>query len=462
VQRNAQLDSKWWILVTVGVGTFMSALDASAVNTVLPVMNRSLGSQITTIEWVVTIYLLVVSGILLAFGRLGDMYGHKPIYVTGFIVFVLSSALCGISPSALFLIGFRALQAVGAAMLFANSPAILTKAFPADQRGQALGVQASITYLGLTVGPSLGGWLTTISSWRAVFYINVPVGVIALLLSLRFVPRDALSQHHDGFDWAGAGTWMCGLSMLVLALNRGPAWGWPSPRVYGLLAAGGLFLALFIFMERRVRAPMLDLSLFQRRAFSAAIATAVLNFISVYSMVFLLPFYLIQGRSMSSAKAGLLLTSHSVVRAVVSPVSGTLSDKVGARLPAALGMGVLGAALFLLSRLGAESGTGQIAVGLAIAGVGTGLFLSPNSSALMGSAPRHQQGIAAATLATARTVGMVLGVGLAGAIFATVSASGGSMPSTAGLIRAVDSGLLVASGAAVLGILTAAVGGTHE
>ena len=457
--RAAQLDSKWWVLLTVGVGTFMSALDASAVNTVLPVVNRSLGSQITTIEWVITIYLLVVSGILLAFGRLGDMYGHKPVYVTGFVVFVSSSALCGLSPSAAFLIAFRALQGVGAAMLFANSPAILTKAFPSVQRGQALGVQSSMTYLGLTVGPSLGGWLTTQLSWRAVFYINVPIGLTALLLSLRFIPSEALPEHHENFDWAGAVTWMCGLSALVLALNRGHVWGWPSPLILGLLAASGLSLALFVVVERRMRAPMLDLSLFERRIFSSAIASAVLNFICVYSIVFLLPFYLIQGREISPARTGLLLTAHSIVRAIVAPVSGTLSDKVGTRLPAALGMAVLGVGLFLLSRLGAESSTSQIAAGLAIAGLGTGIFTAPNNSALMGSAGRHQQGIAAATLATARNVGMVLGVGVAGAIFAAVSAGDGSGGGAALLIRAVDSGLLVAAGVAALGVLTAIAGG---
>lgn len=160
---------RWWILLTVGAGTFMSALDGSAVNTVLPVIRRDFGSEIATIQWVVTIYLLVVSGLLLSFGRLGDLRGHKPVYTAGFIVFVLGSGSCGLAPSAAALIAAGAVQALGAAMLFANAPAILTRAFPPEQRGRALGLMATMTYLGLTVGPSLGGWITTVAGWRAVW-----------------------------------------------------------------------------------------------------------------------------------------------------------------------------------------------------------------------------------------------------------------------------------------------------
>src|SRR5512142_329749 len=181
---------KWLVLLAVGIGTFMSALDGSVVNTVLPVIRQTFQSQVATIEWVVVVYLLVVSGLLLTFGRLGDLRGQRRVYLAGFVVFVLGSALCGLAPSAGALVAFRGFQALGAAMLFANSPAIITKIFPAQQRGQALGIQATMTYLGLTVGPSLGGWLTQTLSWRAVFYINVPVGLLALTLSWINVPRD--------------------------------------------------------------------------------------------------------------------------------------------------------------------------------------------------------------------------------------------------------------------------------
>jgi len=447
-------------LIAVGVGTFMSALDGSVVNIVLPVVNRALGGDIATIEWVVTIYLLVLSAFLLSFGRLGDLRGHKSVYIAGFAIFVLGSALCGLAPTAQALIAFRALQALGAAMLAANSPAILTKHFPSAQRGQALGLQATMTYLGLTVGPSLGGWLTGQFSWRAVFYINVPVGLLALGLGLRFIPHDAPAERAEQFDLPGAFVFMLGLVALLLGLNQGHAWGWTSPVILGLLAAAGLLLGLFLLIERRVPHPMLDLSLFQRRIFSAATGSAILNYMCVYSIIFLLPFYLIQGRNLSPAQAGLILTTQPLIMALVAPLSGTLSDRIGTRLPSTGGMAVLALGLFYLSRLGDQAQLGEVTVALAVCGLGIGLFTSPNNSALMGAAPRQRQGIAAGILASARSFGMVLGVGLAGAIFTTVLAHGQANGSATALFDAVDASFLAATGIAALGMLTSAVRGT--
>lgn len=448
------------MLLAVGVGTFMSALDGSVVNTVLPIISRAFGSDVATVEWVVTVYLLVVSGLLLSFGRLGDLRGHKSVYVSGFGVFVLGSALCGLAPTVAALVAFRTLQALGAAMLFANSPAILTANFPPSQRGQALGLQATMTYLGLTVGPSLGGWLTSQIGWRAVFYINVPVGLLALALSLRFIPPDTVADQREQFDLAGASTFMAGLIALLLALNQGHAWGWTSAPILGLLVLSGVLLALFLVIESRIPYPMLDLSLFRHRLFSAATASAVLNYICVYSIVFLLPFYLIQGRGLSPAQAGLLLTAQPLVMAIAAPLSGTLSDRIGSRLPSTLGMAVLAVGLVLLSRLGPTSPPGQVAAALAVAGLGTGTFISPNTSALMSAAPRHRRGIASGVLATARNVGMVLGVGLAGAIFTTVVARGQALGSATALFEAIRISLLVAAAVAVLGALVSAARGS--
>ncbi len=461
-QSGARVSREWWILLAVGVGTFMSALDSSVVNTVLPVINRSLGSKVSTIEWVVTIYLLVVSGLLLSFGRLGDLRGHKRFYVAGFAVFVLSSALCGLAPTAKVLIVFRVLQGIGAAMLFANSPAILTKNFPATRRGEVLGLQASMTYLGLTVGPSLGGWLTDRFSWRAVFYMNVPVGLLALWLSQHFIPSDSTVVDKKRFDLVGSLAWMSGLSALLFALNQGHAYGWTSLPIFSLLGAAAFLLGAFLFIESRVEHPMLDLGLFERRQFSAATVSAVLNYICVYSIVFLMPFYLIQGRGFSPARAGLLLTAPSLARALASPLFGMLSDRIGSRQPSMLGMAILGFGLYLLSRLGSQSTLSEIALALSVAGLGAGMFVSPNTSALMGSAPRHQQGIAAGVMATARNVGMVLGVGLAGALLTTFLASGPKNNPAGALFRAVDAGFLFAMGVAALGILSSAAGGSER
>ena len=449
--------NRWWVLLAVGVGTFMSALDGSVVNTVLPVMSHGFDSSVATIEWVVTAYLLVISGTLLSFGRLGDLRGHKPAYCSGFVVFLLGSALCGMAPTVKALIVFRAIQALGASMLFANSPAILTGNFPAEQRGRALGLQATMTYLGLTVGPSLGGWLTEKLNWRAVFYINLPVSLLALCLSLHFIPRDAPARESKRFDLAGAITFICGLVALLLALNKGHAWGWSSPVILALLIVAGFLLSTFLVIERHVSEPMLDLSLFHSRLFSAATASAVLNYICVYGNVFLLPFYLIRGRGLSPARAGLLLTAQPLIMAVAAPLSGAVSDRIGSRLPTTFGMGILASGLFCLSRLGPQSPLTEVAWALAITGLGTGIFISPNSSALMGSAPQHRRGVAAGILATARLVGMVLGVGLAGAIFTTVTSHSHSTVPTAALFKGVQAGFLAVGGIAGLGALVSAI-----
>ncbi len=447
---------KWWVLLAVGISTFMSALDTSVVNIVLPVVNQDFHTSVATIEWIVIIYLLLVSGLLLSFGRLGDLRGHRRIFLTGFLIFVGSSMACGLAASAGWLIAFRGFQAIGAAMLSANSPAILTKSFPDNQRGMALGMQATMTYLGLTVGPTLGGWLTVQYSWRAVFFINLPVGFLALLISFLFVPRDGGRPKNEEFDLRGAALFMAGLVALLLGLNQGESWGWNSPAILGLLLAAAILLGIFLVIELRVPNPMLDLSLFRRSIFSAAIASAILNYICVYSILFLMPFYLLQGRLLSPDQAGLLLSAQPLVMAVVAPISGILSDRIGSRIPGTIGMFLLALGLLLLSNLQQVSSNLSVILALAVAGLGIGIFISPNNSALMGAAPRNRQGIAAGILATARSVGMVLGIGLAGAIFTTVL--GGQPPvASPELFQALRAGFIGALIAAMLGTVITAL-----
>ncbi len=447
------IDHKGWLLVTIGIGSFMSALDGSVVNIILPIVRDAFGSNVATVEWVVTIYLLVLSGLLLAFGRLGDLRGHKSIYTWGFVVFVISSALCGAAPSITLLIIFRGLQAVGGAMLASNSPAIVTKNFPAEQRGRTFGLISTMTYIGLTVGPSLGGGLAQFFGWRSVFYINVPVGAVAILLSLIFIPMDKGAEHGQPFDLAGSLVFMAGLSTLMLGLNQGSEWGWASPAVLGLLVGALLLLALFIQIERRSSAPMLDLSLFRVPLFSMAAASAVFNYVCVYSLLFLMPFYLIQGRGLDPAQAGMLLTVQPIIMAIAAPISGALSDKRGSRGPGMLGMALLALGLFMLSWIGAGTAMWIVAVGLAVSGLGTGMFISPNTSALMGAAPQSRQGIASGVQAVARNFGMVLGIGLAGAIFTT-----GLAQNTAnGLYQGIDMGFLAAALVAFVGIGLSAI-----
>jgi EmrB/QacA subfamily drug resistance transporter len=454
--RQQEAVKKWWVLIAVGISTFMTALDTSVVNIVLPVVNQDFHTSVATIEWIVIIYLLLVSGLLLSLGRLGDLQGHRRIFLTGFLIFVGSSMACGLAASAGWLIAFRGLQAIGAAMLAANSPAILTKSFPGNQRGMALGMQATMTYLGLTAGPTLGGWLTVQFSWRAVFFINVPVGFLALLIGYSFVPHDGGHLNTEKFDLRGAALFMAGLIALLLGLNQGESWGWTSPAILGLLSAAALLLGFFLAVELRTPNPMLDLSLFRRRVFSAAVASAILNYICVYSILFLMPFYLIQGRLLSPGQAGLLLSAQPLVMMIVAPISGILSDWIGSRIPGTIGMFILALGLLLLANLQPASPTLLILLALGIAGLGIGIFISPNNSALMGAAPRDRQGIAAGVMATARSVGMVLGIGLAGAIFTTVLGSQEPVASPQ-LFHALRAGFSGAVIAALLGTLITAL-----
>ena len=445
----------WWIFVAVAVGTFMSALDGSVVNVVWPAMGDSFHVNVAAIEWVVIIYLLVVSGTLLIFGRLGDLRGYKKIYVAGFALFVVGSALCGLSPNVYVLVAFRGFQALGAAMLFAASPAILTTSFPPQRRGQVLGLQGTFTYLGLTVGPPLGALLAARFGWPAIFYINVPVGLAAILLAWRFIPADSGSGNKERFDVPGAATFLFGLVALVLAINMGSEWGWTSPAILGLIFVALAALAGFIVLESRVESPLMDLSLFRNRTFSTSSVTALLNYVCIYTVVFLMPSYLEKGRGLSLPQAGVVLMAMPLVMAIVAPLSGSLSDRVGTRTPVILGMAVLAAGLAALGLLGPTAPLPLVALVMAAIGFGVGVFVSPNTSALMGAAPPHRRGIASGILAESRNVGMVLGVALAGAVFTTVlrGAAPGANPVT---FRALSAGFFFAAGIAAIGAVVAA------
>lgn len=420
IDSSTNSSNKWLVLLAIGIGTFMAALDGSIVNVSLPSITASFNSQVSTTEWIVTVYLLTVSCLLLAFGRLGDIQGHKRIYSIGFLIFGGSSALCAFSSAPWMLILFRGIQAIGAAMLSANSPAILTGNFPGSQRGQALGLQATLTYLGLSVGPSLGGWLTQHLGWQSVFTINVPVSLLALFFSLRFIPNDGQKGTREPFDWRGALVFMSGLVMLIFVLNRGQVWGWLSLQTLGLLFLSILILYFFVRMEKRIKVPMLDISLFASRTFSFSTLSAFLNYASLFGITFLMPFYLVQGRGLQPAQAGLILTAQPLMMALIAPFSGYFSDRVSPRWLATIGMAVLTLGLGLLSSLHETSSTWAIVRALLVTGFGTGMFISPNTNVLLGSASKKRQGIASGILATSRNVGMVFGIGLIAAIYSTV------------------------------------------
>lgn len=408
---------KWWALASVAFGAFMAPLDSSIVNTVLPIIGHEFGADVLLIEWIVLAYLLTLSSLLLIGGRLGDLFGDKRLYVIGFALFTLSSMLCGMATGVASLIGARVLQAVGGAMLISIGPAILTRSFPASQRGQALGIQASVVYIGLTVGPGLGGAIASALGWRWVFFINFPIGVVAVGVALIVLKSSRQPAAPGRFDFAGALSFMLTLFAFVLALSRGTAWGWGSQVVLvaGGTAVGGV--VSFFWLELRSTHPFFDLRLFRHRLFAAATVSALLNYMATNTTAFLTPFFLIRGNQMIPAHAGTLLMAMPITMAVVAPASGWLSDRIGSRLPTVAGMACLATGMWLLGRLDVGASDGQILLRLGLAGLGIGLFTSPNNSAIMGAVPQKLQGLASGIVATARTMGMILGVAISGSLF---------------------------------------------
>ena len=407
---------KWWVLAAVMVGTFMGPLDSSIVNVALPTLGNAFKVPITSVEWVVVAYLLVISTLLLTFGRLADMIGLKRVYIMGFGLFTVGSLACALSWSIWSLVSFRVLQALGAAMMFAAGPAIITAAFPPSERGRALGLMAIAVSAGMTVGPTLGGVIVGATTWRWIFLINVPIGIIASALSLKAIAGSAPKDQR--FDPLGAILSFVAFFPLLLALSQGAEWGWASPAIIAMFALSVCAGAAFLVAERKVHQPMLDLTLFRSRLFSAGLLSAMASFVVTAGVLFTMPFYLQIAHGIGVTTAGLLMTPVPIGMVLCGPLSGALSDRIGSRVLCTAGLLVGGAAAFSLTHLSLNSGYPGIAVRLAMIGAGIGLFQSPNSSAVLGTVPVFRLGVASGTLATSRNVGQVLGVSLAGLVLA--------------------------------------------
>ena len=433
---------KWWTLAVVGSGSFMAALDGSVVNVALPIIGRETQAAVSSLEWIILVYYIVISASLLVFGRLADIHGKRAIYMAGQLGFVLGSLCCGLSGSIGILIASRAIQAVGAAMIFALSPSILISAFPANERGRALGLQATLTYLGLAVGPGLGGFLTQHFGWPSIFYINLPIGLGMWFMAWKTLHPDGKGAEQP-FDPVGALSMAVALVALLLVLSKGGELGWGHPLIAGLaalaLGAGGAL----IWTERRCAHPALDLELFRDRRFTASVLAAYLCYVSMASVSFLLPFYLLAAAGYSASRAGLVLMSVPLAMMTVTGPSGVFSDKIGVRLPATLGMALMAAGLFLLGGLRLEHGAGHVAACLAVVGVGAGLFTAPNNSAIMGSVPKNRQGVTGALLAAARTVGFATGVAIAGLIYTTALGARPELAAPEDIARAVRLGMRI-------------------
>ncbi len=392
------------ILGVVGLGTFLTALSGSSVNLALPDLGQNLHISLAYSRWVLQAFLLAVAIALPLAGRAGDAVGHSRVYLAGFAIFGLASLGCGFAQRLEWLVAGRALQGVGGAMVMATGPALLTTSFPAQQRGRVLGFVSTATYTGLTIGPTVGGLIVGAGGWRWTFFFNFPLVVIILLLGARHLP--ARHEHATG--------------------PRAPLW------------------ALF------------DWGLFRSPLFNFATLSALANYIALFVMTLLVPFYLQEGLGRDPSRTGLILSAQPLVMALVATPSGWLSDRIGSRGLASAGLALQGLGLFCLSRVAASGTDLVVAACLAVVGLGTGIFISPNSSALMGAAPRARQGAASSVMAEARIVGMLLGVTLGTTLFAAAGGRTGSAwrpAEFAAMQSAVRWALGIALGGAVVAAL---------
>ncbi len=391
----------------------MAPIDGSMVNVILPTLTEVFSAEIATAQWVPMIYLLIISSLLLFFGRLGDVWGYKKIFQYGLIVFVTASALCGLSPSIYGLIVFRTLQAIGAAMLMAVPLAIITACFPLNELGRALGTFSISIAAGLAIGPSFGGFIASLFGWRFTFLINVPIGIAALFVVHRVIPE--LKGKPGKNDFPGAATVFGFLFCLLLFINRTQGSGVTAVTAALLLIAAASGIG-FVLIERYTADPMLNLSLFRNVTFAFASVSSLLNFMAQFVVIFLTPFYLHRVLHYEPNRVGLILTCFPLAVMVVGPLSGWLSDRVGSRWLSCVGQLVCASAMLLLSRLPSSAEALDVALRLTLFGVGTGVFQSPNTSAAMSSVPRPHLGVASAALANMRNIGMVTGIALAGVI----------------------------------------------
>lgn len=415
---HRRVEYKWIVLSVTTIGALMAAIDSTIVTLALPDMMVRLHADLVEMTWVIMGYILVSTVFLLTFGRIADMLGRVRMYNLGFVLFTVGSALCGFSNTAVQLIAARLVQGAGAAMMVVNSVAIITEAFPANERGRALGINAVTFGAGGVIGPIMGGLILSAASWRWIFFINVPIGVLGATWGYLALKESAGRRRRERFDVIGAISFSVGLLAILAALTLGIEAGWTSPSILALFAVFAIMLALFIWWEQRAANPVLDFSLFQNRVYNFSVLSAMIQSLALFAVQFLIVFYLQAVRGYDALRAALLLIPLPVLISLMAPISGRLADRIGARIPATVGLLLQAAALALFTRLTVTTPLWQIGGTLALMGLGGGLFYSPNTSAAMNAAPRKRLGIASATLATLRQVGMVSSFALSLAVAA--------------------------------------------
>ncbi len=411
---------RWWTLAAMCFALFMIMLDNTVVNVALPSIQRDLHTTLSALEWTVNAYTLTFAVLLVTGGRLGDIFGRRRMFLFGVVVFALSSAAIGFSPSDAWLVGWRAIQGIGAAFMMPATLSIITNAFPAEERGKAIGTWAGVSALALAIGPVVGGFLTEQVSWQSIFFLNLPVAVGAIAVTL-FSTRESRDETVSRkVDVPGILALSGGLAGIVLVLVEGNAWGWGSPAIIGLLAASLVSLAAFVWIERHSDAPIVDFTFFRSRSFAGANIVAFIVSFAMLAMFFFIALYMQNILGYSPLEAGVRFLPSTVMIVLIAPISGRLADRIGPRPLMTLGLLFASASLFWQSQLTVDSGYGFLLPAFVLMGIGMALVMSPMSTAAMNSVDVTKAGVASGVLSMTRMVGGTFGVAVLGAIVTAV------------------------------------------
>jgi EmrB/QacA subfamily drug resistance transporter len=411
------VDRKWWTLIAVSIAIFMLLLDITVVNVALPSIQHDLHSSFSDLQWVVNAYALTLAALLLTSGALADLFGRRLVFTAGLVVFTCSSAVCGLSSTPLELNIARAVQGVGGAMMFATSLALIAQAFHGRERGIAFGVFGAVTGAAVAIGPVVGGVITSGIGWQWIFFLNVPIGVVAVVLTLAQV-AESTDPNATGVDWIGLVTFSGSLFLLVYALIEGNEAGWGSIKIVTMLCASAALLVTFVVAESRQRRPMLDLSLFRRPAFTGASIVAFALSSSMFAMFLYLTLYIQDVLGYDALQAGLRFLPTTLVMFLVAPIAGRLSVRVPVRLLLGGGLLLVGGGLLAMTAVEPSSGWTVLIPGFVIAGAGVGMINPPLASTAIGVVHYSRSGMASGINSTFRQVGIATGIAGLGAVFA--------------------------------------------